>query len=331
MHCNAVPATTRPSPVAFVPKKFVHKTNSAEVLLTGWQRTDTNAFTVFAHWPTTHSFYTTGPSPVDPLLLTETIRQMFPLLCHGAYNVPFDHHLLWEHYRYELTPHATQITDRAGPLNLHVECQEKVHRGTRLAALTLAVTVVRHEVPLATAHTRFTIQPPAIYHRLRAGRTNTAPLTPTPPPPCPIPPHDLGRRTHADILLSPSDNPHRWALRIDTTHPILFDHPLDHAPGILLLEAARQAAQALTPTQPMTATAMHNTFSRYIEYDTPCWIEAHPLPPTPPHHHRTAVTLTQDNIQRYTTTITHTPTPTPPPHTHQNPLHPLHPAATTTP
>lgn len=32
-----------------------------------------------------------------------------------------------------------------------------------------------------------------------------------------------------------------WPLRVDRTHPILFDHQLDHVPGMLLLEAARQA------------------------------------------------------------------------------------------
>ncbi len=33
-------------------------------------------------------------------------------------------------------------------------------------------------------------------------------------------------------------------LVVDTAHPFYFDHPLDHVPGLLLLEAAVQAAQA---------------------------------------------------------------------------------------
>ncbi|AJC52715.1 ScgA2 [Streptomyces sp. 769] len=331
MHRNAVRADPAPRSATFVPKKLVHKTNSAEVLLTDWQRIRANAFIISAHWPTTHSFYTTGHSPVDPLLLTETIRQMFPLLCHTAYDVPFDHHLLWEHYRYELASHATQITDRSGPLNLHVECRETVRRGTRLAALSLAVTVVRHDVPLATADTRFTVQPPAVYRRLRAGRSDAALAAPTPAQSCPIAPRDIGRRTRGDIVLSPSDDPLRWGLRIDTAHPILFDHPLDHAPGILLLEAARQATQALTPTRPMTAMAMENTFSRYVEYDTPCWVEARPLPSDPLGRDRVAVTLTQDGTEHYATTVTLTPTPALPHDAPQGSWAPFRPAVTTAP
>jgi A-factor biosynthesis hotdog protein len=33
---------------------------------------------------------------------------------------------------------------------------------------------------------------------------------------------------------------------LDRDHPFFFEHPLDHYPGLMLLEAARQAATALT-------------------------------------------------------------------------------------
>ncbi|WP_260845011.1 AfsA-related hotdog domain-containing protein [Streptomyces sp. SLBN-31] len=47
-----------------------------------------------------------------------------------------------------------------------------------------------------------------------------------------------------DVVLSPLGQPHRWQLRVDTRHPVLFDHIVDHVPGMLLIEAARQAATA---------------------------------------------------------------------------------------
>ncbi|WP_142212826.1 AfsA-related hotdog domain-containing protein [Streptomyces sp. SLBN-118] len=57
-----------------------------------------------------------------------------------------------------------------------------------------------------------------------------------PPPACLTP---FGRDRFEDVVLAATDRPDRWQLRVDTTHPILFDHLVDHAPGMLLLEPAR--------------------------------------------------------------------------------------------
>ncbi|QMV06648.1 hypothetical protein GJU35_13800 [Streptomyces lincolnensis] len=67
-------------------------------------------------------------------------------------------------------------------------------------------------------------------------------------------------------------------MRVDTSHPLLFDRPDDHVPGMVLLEAARQAAAAVTPGDGTPyPLSMENTFDRYVEFDTPCWIEATPV------------------------------------------------------
>ncbi|MFF8732844.1 AfsA-related hotdog domain-containing protein [Streptomyces sp. NPDC015171] len=43
-------------------------------------------------------------------------------------------------------------------------------------------------------------------------------------------------------MLAATERAGRWQLRIEQDHPVLFGHPVDHAPGMLLLEALRQAA-----------------------------------------------------------------------------------------
>ena len=53
------------------------------------------------------------------------------------------------------------------------------------------------------------------------------------------------KRRPENLALSrfaPLDEPHTFAAEVlvDTAHPFFFDHPLDHAPGLLLIEAARQ-------------------------------------------------------------------------------------------
>ncbi|MDO0939458.1 AfsA-related hotdog domain-containing protein [Streptomyces sp. DG2A-72] len=82
-----------------------------------------------------------------------------------------------------------------------------------------------------------------------------------------------------DVVLSPIGQPNSWQLRVDTRHPVLFDHPTDHVPGMVLLEAARQATAA-TAGRPVIPLDITSEFKRYAELHTPCLIEARPAPGT---------------------------------------------------
>ncbi|WP_281275492.1 AfsA-related hotdog domain-containing protein [Saccharothrix australiensis] len=42
-------------------------------------------------------------------------------------------------------------------------------------------------------------------------------------------------------MLSPVGRSDSWLPRVDRRHPVLFDHPVDHVPGMALQEAGRQA------------------------------------------------------------------------------------------
>ncbi|MEW1804413.1 AfsA-related hotdog domain-containing protein [Streptomyces virginiae] len=115
-----------------------------------------------------------------------------------------------------------------------------------------------------TAEAGFTDQPEAVYQRLRGGNADldrvTSRVIPLPPPmtprrvPRPLPPRGalphqlLATRAAADRL----------------NHPILFDHPVDHAPG-MLLEAVRQAAYGLRLPPPGVLTDMEMRFFRYAQ------------------------------------------------------------------
>nr|WP_237330057.1 ScbA/BarX family gamma-butyrolactone biosynthesis protein [Streptomyces sp. BA2] len=307
-----MPASTVPAPrTACVPSELVHKRRTGEVLLTQWRRTAPDAFTVTARWPTDHPFYAVRRTLHDPLLLSETIRQIFPLLSHAEYDVPLGHHLLWDYYDYSLTRDALDAEQLPPLLDLHVTCLEAVRRGGRVTALTLRIDAVRGGLPLATAHTRFTVQSPAIYRRLR-GDHGTTHVVPVLPVPSPVPPSRIGRTSCSDVVLSPSGDPDRWQLRVDNRHPILFDHPLDHVPGMLLLEAARQAAQDTHHQQAMVAVAMNNRFSRYVEFDAPCWVEAKPLPDDTLGRTRMDIVMRQNGSEHYSATVTLEPAPTAP-------------------
>ncbi|WP_405881714.1 AfsA-related hotdog domain-containing protein [Streptomyces sp. NBC_00169] len=132
-----------------------------------------------------------------------------------------------------------------------------------------------------------------------------------PRPHHPPPPHRThrtpDRRPHLPHRRRPHPHPHphTWQLRTDTRHPVLFDHPVDHIPGMVLLEAARQATTAHLghPTLPLTLTT---TFTNYAELDTPCHLQTHTTTPTTPGHHTTHITCHQNNHPVFHTTITTT-------------------------
>ncbi|MFD5633579.1 ScbA/BarX family gamma-butyrolactone biosynthesis protein [Streptomyces sp. NPDC127077] len=338
--------------LAPVPQSYTHKTRQEEVLLRAWERTGPDAFTVTAEWPRDHRFYRSRHGLLDPMLLSETIRQTLPLLSHGAYAVPLGHQLLWQDLDWHIAAPAaapeipkglesplaryadsdsarytgsdsapTTPTGPEGPLalragsdptpalvELRITCPKVTYRRDRAAAIALSVEVLRDGVPFATAHSRFTIQDRAVYERLRGRYADIAALRVLPLSP-PASPRPVGRDGFEDVVLSPTHTPDRWQLRADTTHPILFDHAVDHAPGMLLLEAARQAAQALAHPTPTIAVGMESTFTRYAELDAPCWILADALPADSLGRTRVRVTARQNDRDIFTSTVTLAPVP----------------------
>ncbi|MEO3977599.1 ScbA/BarX family gamma-butyrolactone biosynthesis protein [Streptomyces sp. CAU 1734] len=274
------PATAHRSLTTTVAKEYVHRAALSDVFLTGWSTSGPDAFTIEAQWPRRHSFYASDSGLYDPLLLCETIRQTLPLLTHTAYGVPFGHQLSWSRFRYAVNPHAMRVERTPAELKLHVNCTNITYRRDLPVALSMHYEVTRGDNLLAVASTVFNCHSPAVYQRLRGGRAGTRVFWEMPRPGSPLPPERCGRTGVQDVVLSPSSEPARWQLRVDTEHPVLFDHPVDHVPGMLLLEAARQAAHACAPDGgPRWPASMNVHFRRYVEFSSPCWITAEAVPP----------------------------------------------------
>ena len=79
---------------------------------------------------------------------------------------------------------------------------------------------------------------------------------------------------------------HAAELRVCEQHPFYFDHPLDHVPGILLLEGMLQLCEVALQASARTArdwfvSAVEVSFRRYAEKDQPIIIELAPSPDAP--------------------------------------------------
>ncbi|MEU0254428.1 ScbA/BarX family gamma-butyrolactone biosynthesis protein [Streptomyces sp. NPDC006184] len=257
-----------------VPRELVHKLAESEVLLTGCRTVAPDTFLVTARRPAHHAFYGPVNGLSDPLFAAESIRQAVPLLSHVAYDVPFGHRQSWDHYRQTLLPAALTDGATAADTELRISCTDVVRRAGRLASLTMRVGLVRDGLPLGTAELAFHNHPPAVYRRLRGRYADLERATAQAVPPAhPMTPGEVARRRSADVVLAATGEPGRSRLRVDLSHPVLFDHPVDHVPGMLLLEAARQAAHRAAHPEPMVVTGLEAEFRRYVELDAPCWIE----------------------------------------------------------
>ncbi|POX44139.1 hypothetical protein C3489_36975 [Streptomyces sp. Ru71] len=297
-----------PSLTTTVPKEFVHRASIAEVLLTDWQRLDDTHFTVTAQWPRRHGFFATVDGCHDPLLVAETIRQAGLLLAHAEFGVPLGHQFLMWDLAVDVRPeHLLVGTTPAAP-EIEISCMDINRRGHTISGLHLKAVVRRDGLVAATAAATFNCTSPAVYRRLRAARIGDGVPAPIPLT-SPAAPQDVGRLSPTDVVLSPAPGENRWQLRVDTRHPVLFDHPLDHVPGMLLMEAARQAATA-SLGHVCLPVGMINEFTRYAELDAPCMIEVHSLPRDGDGRRRLLVTGRQEDDVVFTSTMTVVPATT---------------------
>ncbi|MFC4496487.1 ScbA/BarX family gamma-butyrolactone biosynthesis protein [Streptomyces ovatisporus] len=284
-----------------VPKEFVHRAAVAEVLLTSWARRGETSFRVTAQWPRCHSYFAPVGGRYDPMFAAETIRQIGALIAHTGFDVPLGHKFLMWDLQFTVVPEQLRIAGAPASLDIDVLCTEVNRRsGGALAGLRYEAVLRQDGQTVATGGASFTCTRPEVHDRLRRNRPSSdeaqLPLT------APLPPQHVGRTSPMDVVLSSVGETDRWLLRADTRHPVLFDHPVDHIPGMVLLEAGRQAAHALLGRTPLLVSA-RSRFDRYAELDAPCMIEARELPTGESSLDTVLVTAEQGREQLFSTTL----------------------------
>ncbi|WP_369227693.1 ScbA/BarX family gamma-butyrolactone biosynthesis protein [Streptomyces sp. R39] len=260
-----------------VPKEYVHRASLAEVFLTGCTaQADGLRFSLTGQWPRAHTFFNSADgSSHDPLQAAETFRQAGMFVTHAEHGVPLGHHfVLWS-----LSCHTDldrlRIASRPTDFELDVACPDSAPRG-RSSARRMSIGFVLRRDGLTVAHGegRYSVVTPPVYARLRANRPGRPAASAGPAVAAdPMPPAAVGRTSSTDVVLTATDAPDRWLLTPDLDHPILFDHGGDHLPGMVLMEGARQAACARLAPRALLPASTSTSFNRYVELDSPCWID----------------------------------------------------------
>ncbi|MEU1696240.1 ScbA/BarX family gamma-butyrolactone biosynthesis protein [Streptomyces hirsutus] len=268
-----------------LPRALVHRQAVAEVFLTDAERRGEDNVLLAAQLPRHHVFYddTLGPrTRHDPFLLLETCRQGIFVVAHRYLGVSENDKFLLRSVEYEVTdPDALVhgVAPAEAVLAVRIEDRFGDRRRPKGLRLRFEVTVDGREALLARIS--FSWLPPGTWQRMRDVRRDALGLFGRPvalrvPR---IDPSRVGRRDPANAVISPPgitpDGGRTARLVADTTHPTLFDHWVDHVPGMLELEALRQLAVVAAADAGTVRTAsalpvgLSVRFRRFAELDLP--------------------------------------------------------------
>ncbi|NGO68923.1 ScbA/BarX family gamma-butyrolactone biosynthesis protein [Streptomyces boncukensis] len=299
-----------PGLTATVPRELVHRSAVAEVFLTGSAQPEEGGFTLTGQWPRAHAFFTddTGPRH-DPLIAAETIRQAGLYLAHTAFDVPLGHTFLLR--RMDFATVQEQLAIGAQPTDITLDAVTgQVRRRRTSATVELRFTIHRDNRVVATGGGEFNCLAPEVYRRMR-GPYAQADIHALTDSHAPLPPALVGRQAHKDVVLAATALPHQWVVCPDPRNAVLFDHAGDHIPGMVLLEAARQAAHTMFAPIDSRPLAVSIHFERYAELDTPCTVKARWMGAVDPSG-TVEVTGRQADVTVFTSYLTGVGTPRPP-------------------
>lgn len=246
-----------------VRRGLVHKISLSEVFLTDFAELGNGRFEAAAQWPRWHVFYGSRDGLPDSALMAETLRQSVILLAHRS-GVPMDYKFLMP--RLAVSMNEVRL-DSSVPtqLSLDLELRDVKFSAGRPAALRVEATfkVAGEVIGEGSAGAR--IVTPSGYDRFR----RSAVVEPPAAGGTLLEASVVGHSTSRNVMLGEQLRPSVWPLRVDTSHPIFFDHPLDHVPGMLLIEAARQAVRAATGSPEADFASFEAEFVKIVELADP--------------------------------------------------------------
>lgn len=297
-----------------IPRGMVHRAAISEVFLTDSHRTPTGV-AVAAQLPRNHAYFSDHRGTAtnyDSLLLVEVFRQVAIYYAHEYRDVSTDRKFVFSAAEYGiLEPASLRIGSAPGHCVVMAEPVDEKTRGDELVGLTLQMTAFVDGVEAARETMRYHWMPKEAWAKVRSRTRIALGLPETHALPAPslrarLRPEAVGRTNPRNsILAEPAyDERGRFVALalVDTDHPSLFDHALDHVPGMLQFEALRQAAMAGTgakyglDTGRLLMTHFDVAFTRFGEFELDTVAVVQDVVVINEHHYQASVALMQDDV-----------------------------------
>ncbi|GAB2688240.1 AfsA-related hotdog domain-containing protein [Kitasatospora kifunensis] len=274
-----------------IDRHLVHRAAIAEVFLTDFRTIDSTTFEAAAQLPPAHSYYgdhTGRPELHDPLAVFESVRQMLLCAMHLQHGASHDTKSITAECRMEITDPLPLLADGGVPelTLLGKVALEKLYDGVT-ARVVHDVEVLVGGRSVGTVSVDTALRPNDIYQGLRMSHRTTPPpysdTLPTGGPAAPVRPHLVGREHAENVVLRDvrdTEDTVVARLHVPVAHRSMFDHPQDHVPGPVMMEAARQAAVFLLGERFGQAPAklflqqITATYLRFAELDSDLLVQA---------------------------------------------------------
>jgi len=231
-----------------VSRRLVHRAAVAEVLVTDAMVLGEDHFLVGSQWPRDHALYhPDAHRRSDPLLFAETIRQALVYLAHWHYGVPLTHRFVGYDMDFEITdPGALCVGGRPMPVELQARWQWTDRRPPRRYGARLEVALSVGGRRCGRGSLRVVALDERSYRIVRGRIGGAESVADSEQPRRRVEPGLVGRLRNKDSVLAPGSTADGWLMKPDLDHAILFDHPTDHLPLMVLLEGFRQLGHLMT-------------------------------------------------------------------------------------
>ncbi len=239
-----------------VSKELVHRAAVSEVFLTDVNKLGYERFITGAHLPRTHSYYNDIPSEekyYDNILLLEVCRQSSIIITHHYYEIPLSAKFIFNEAKFTINNfHALRVKETASNVLTEVNVISEDKRNNKLIGLTFEMKVYIDGLLCATKLMDITWLEAALWKKIRRKPIKDAEAlyeknsvdTPTT---LKLEESELVGRGKSDnvVIYKPEkaeEDKTRFKIFVNEYHPAIFDHPLDHIPGMLIIESFRQSS-----------------------------------------------------------------------------------------
>jgi len=271
------PALAFDAPVS---RTLTHRASVGEVLPTDTLAVDDNHFLVAAQTPRSHLLFNDGPDRRhDLLVVVETVRQGGTVVAHRFLDMPLDRAFVLRSAEVEVVDvDAWRTRPTPSQLVAELRLSDVLRRDGVIARMSAEATVTIDGALAARGGGAMVAVPLGAYRAVRPPTRKRPRPTATAKPA--LPPNQVGRRNSRNVVISRpvpvgEGGSRACELLVDPTHPHFFDHPQDHVPGTLMVEAYRQAAVAVgadllvADADDLFVIGCSTTFLRYAELGTP--------------------------------------------------------------
>lgn len=237
-----------------VPKELVHKWGLAEVFVTGFARTSDEVMVLTAELPKSHQLYNESPvrqTHIDFAAVIEACRQACFVVAHKLLEVPMGLQFLLKNMESKL------MTDRRfdRSLEMTARIRDLKRRGNVLAGVTWDFEVRDVSGPVARLNFTQIWVERLHWRELRSKMRSSRGLSTAIPTQSglrsrfpPTHPYNVGRSVIDNVVITDVvgfDGHWRTFGSVPITHPVLFDHPMDHVYAMVQLEMGRQFSSSI--------------------------------------------------------------------------------------